>query len=90
MAELSLSAAESNARDGGKTFEVMVEGVSKRSETAFWPYTAKTRWWSLIVRIIVSVILSMYEVLKPSSYIERRRGVLMGEKRRIFREELAI
>lgn len=57
--------AESNARDVGKTFEVMVEGVSKRSREQLLAVHSKTRWWSLIVGIIVSVILSMYALLKP-------------------------
>ncbi len=36
--------AESNARDVGKTFEVMVEGLSSFPENSFLAVHSKTRW----------------------------------------------
>lgn len=44
---------ESNLRDIGKTFEVLIEGFSKRSREQLFGRTAKTRWLSLTRRTIM-------------------------------------
>lgn len=82
--------AESNAKDVGKTFEVMVEGVSNVRKNNYSAVHSRIKWWCSTAEITVSAICKCTHNRSQFCHTERRRSFLMGKKKHIKKRTCSI